>query len=364
MARNGSGTFNLVSGNPVSDGNVITATWANSTLSDIATGLTGSIAADGQTTITANLPMASYRHINVGAAASLTDYARADQVQNGSMMWLTSVAGTDTITASLAVPTLTTLAAGQVFRFISAGANTGTSVTLNINGLGAKAITKLGSAALAIGDIQSGVVVEITYDGTRFQLGTAGSAANAVLATNATNATNATTAAACSGNANSATTAAACSGNSATATDIKNFSSFRVGRATNQTSGNTVVFNEAFHDTASAVNLTTGVFTAPTTGYYHFDTSVEISNTTGSTQAFDIYLSLNGSSNFRVASCTMSIPNNTNMSATMGGTVSLNAGATVQVYSNTAFSGTLVTIGHGASPAIQASSFSGHYLGA
>ena len=55
MSRNGSGTFNLTAGNPVVTGTTISSTWANNTLSDIANGLTQSIAADGQTTITGPL---------------------------------------------------------------------------------------------------------------------------------------------------------------------------------------------------------------------------------------------------------------------------------------------------------------------
>ena len=55
MSRNGSGTFNLTSGNPVVTGTTISSTWANNTLSDIANGLTQSIAADGQTPITGPL---------------------------------------------------------------------------------------------------------------------------------------------------------------------------------------------------------------------------------------------------------------------------------------------------------------------
>lgn len=52
MARNGSGTYALPAGNPVTIGTQITATWGNTTLSDIASEITGSVAADGQTTIT------------------------------------------------------------------------------------------------------------------------------------------------------------------------------------------------------------------------------------------------------------------------------------------------------------------------
>jgi hypothetical protein len=61
MARNGSGTYSLVSGNPVVTGTSVSSTWANNTLSDIATALTASIAADGQTPVTANLPMNNHK---------------------------------------------------------------------------------------------------------------------------------------------------------------------------------------------------------------------------------------------------------------------------------------------------------------
>jgi hypothetical protein len=55
MSRNGSGTYTLPAGNPVVTGTTITTTWANNTLSDMATALSGSIAADGQTPITGAL---------------------------------------------------------------------------------------------------------------------------------------------------------------------------------------------------------------------------------------------------------------------------------------------------------------------
>jgi len=44
MSRNGSGTYTLPAGNPVVTGTTISSSWANNTLSDIATALTGSIA--------------------------------------------------------------------------------------------------------------------------------------------------------------------------------------------------------------------------------------------------------------------------------------------------------------------------------
>lgn len=55
MPRNGSGTYNLPAGNPVTGGTTISSSWANTTLSDLASALTGSLATDGQTAMTAQL---------------------------------------------------------------------------------------------------------------------------------------------------------------------------------------------------------------------------------------------------------------------------------------------------------------------
>jgi hypothetical protein len=55
MPRNGSGTYNLPAGNPVVGGTTIASGWANTTLSDLASALTGSLATDGQTVMTGPL---------------------------------------------------------------------------------------------------------------------------------------------------------------------------------------------------------------------------------------------------------------------------------------------------------------------
>ena len=65
MSRNGSGTYSLPAGNPVVTGTTISSTWANNTLNDIATALTGSVAADGQTTMSGNLNMGNNEIQNV-----------------------------------------------------------------------------------------------------------------------------------------------------------------------------------------------------------------------------------------------------------------------------------------------------------
>jgi hypothetical protein len=80
MPRNGSGTYSLVSGNPVSTQTTIQSNWANNTLSDIASALTASIAIDGQTPPTNNLPMGGFKHTGVALGSASTDYARYDQL--------------------------------------------------------------------------------------------------------------------------------------------------------------------------------------------------------------------------------------------------------------------------------------------
>ena len=134
----------------------------------MATALTNSIAKDGQTTPTGNLPMGGYNHTNVANATLRTQYASAGQVQDGSLTYLTSVSGTDTITA-VGAASMSAYVTGQVFTFIAAGANTG-AATLNINSIGAKPITKNGTTALAAGDLISGAAVTVFYDGTEFQI--------------------------------------------------------------------------------------------------------------------------------------------------------------------------------------------------
>jgi hypothetical protein len=137
-------------------------------LSDIGSALTQSIAKDGQTTLTANLPMGGFKLTNLASGTAATDSANLGQTQSDATKYLASVAGTNTITGSLN-PAITAYAAGQTFRFVAAASNTG-AVTININSLGAKAITKEGATALSAGDILINALYEIVYDGTQFQL--------------------------------------------------------------------------------------------------------------------------------------------------------------------------------------------------
>lgn len=80
MARNGAGTYTLPAGNPVVTGTTISSTWANNTLSDIGGALTQSIAKDGQTVPTANLPMGGFKHTGLAAGTNAGDSLRFEQL--------------------------------------------------------------------------------------------------------------------------------------------------------------------------------------------------------------------------------------------------------------------------------------------
>jgi hypothetical protein len=85
MARDGNGNYSLASGNPVVAGTTITDTWANNTLSDIATALTQSLSRDGQTVPTANLPMATFKHTGAGDASANGQYLVYGQATAASL---------------------------------------------------------------------------------------------------------------------------------------------------------------------------------------------------------------------------------------------------------------------------------------
>ena len=73
MSRNGSGTYTLPAGNPVVTGTTITSSWANTTMQNIADGLTQSVASDGQTPMSGALNMATNKIISLGTPTLSTD---------------------------------------------------------------------------------------------------------------------------------------------------------------------------------------------------------------------------------------------------------------------------------------------------
>lgn len=89
-------------------------------------------------------------------------------IQNSQLLYGVDTGVADAMTVTLA-PAITAYAAGQMFNIRANAANTG-AVTIDINGLGAKDITKLYNEPLVVGDVLEDQVITIVYDGTQFQM--------------------------------------------------------------------------------------------------------------------------------------------------------------------------------------------------
>jgi microcystin-dependent protein len=137
---------------------------------DVADGINAALCKDGGNTATANIPMGGFTFTNIAAATARTMPARMSDVQDGKATYYPTVGGTaDAITITGASTAITAYAAGQTFQFIAAATNTSTA-TINVDSVGAKSITGAAAATLQAGQIASGAIVTITYDGTQFQL--------------------------------------------------------------------------------------------------------------------------------------------------------------------------------------------------
>lgn len=172
MPFNGSGTFvRLYSwANDALAGIKIRADRMDNETNGIATGLSNCITKDGQTTVTANLPMATFKHTAVGAATNRTDYAQAAQLVEGVINWKVAGGTGDAITASYTIPT-TTLVDGQLFYIRASAANTLTAPTFSPDGLTPRTITAQGGGAIAVGAIQNLVEMILRYNlaNTRYE---------------------------------------------------------------------------------------------------------------------------------------------------------------------------------------------------
>ena len=142
----------------------------NTTMADIASALTQSVSKDGQTAATADIPMGTFKHTNVGAATLRTQYARADQVQDGVFSWGGTAGGTanaHTISLSPAIAVYTT--GMRIIYLAPAFANTA-ATTLAVNGLTAQTIKTIDGFDLAPLDIPISSIVDVIYDGTNFRV--------------------------------------------------------------------------------------------------------------------------------------------------------------------------------------------------
>jgi hypothetical protein len=138
MPRNNSGTYNRSQADYV-PGTTILATAVNLDLNDMAQALTDSLARDGQTTPTANIPLGGFRIINLGNGTSATDAATLGQVDGRAEIDLASASTT----------------------------NIGAEASNNVRITGTTTITSFGTAASGITrQLRFAASVTLTYNAT------------------------------------------------------------------------------------------------------------------------------------------------------------------------------------------------------
>ncbi len=138
----------------------------------VAAGLSTAICKDGQTTITANLPMGNFKHTGVADATSRTHYASAGQVQDSSLQW----GGTDTGAANAYVfsltPSLSAYSAGQRFAGKIGAGNTNTGASTANFGPSALNVKMPDGSNPIAGALTAGRAYSFLYDGTNLVLET------------------------------------------------------------------------------------------------------------------------------------------------------------------------------------------------
>jgi hypothetical protein len=168
--RDGNGTYSAPgnSWNPAVDGTDIDSSDWNDVLTDIEAALTASIAKDGQTVPTANLPMGGFKHTGVANAAAVTEYAAYGQVQKNSANYAVAASSTTNYVVTLS-PAVSALTNGMRVTFKAPLANA-SAATLTVGTASAKSIRTRALAALSSGMISAGSMNEAIFDGTYFQL--------------------------------------------------------------------------------------------------------------------------------------------------------------------------------------------------
>lgn len=107
-----------------------------------------------------------------GTEFQLTYTTTANVANSNLNAWGGTAGGTANAITATTSPTLSAYSAGQLVSFIANATNTG-ATTVNLDSLGAKNIYKRslsGPVALVGGEIVSGNIVVLEYDGTEFQL--------------------------------------------------------------------------------------------------------------------------------------------------------------------------------------------------
>ena len=151
------------------DGTKILATRHDTNDQDMADGINSTLEKSGSNAATGNLDIGSNRITLVADGTAKTDVATVNQIVSNAPAFQATDTGTANAYVIALSPAITAYAAGQEITF-KAGAASTTASTLNVNTLGTKAIKKQNDQDIASGDIESGSIVTVVYDGTSFQM--------------------------------------------------------------------------------------------------------------------------------------------------------------------------------------------------
>jgi len=150
----------------------ITASRFDDEMDGMVTGMELAVLRDGQNSPTADLPMATQKHTNVGNAAARNQYAAAGQVQDNALQYGGTSGGTANAQTLSPTPAITSYATGSKWLFkVGAGLTNTGATTMQISGIASpKNIYSFDGVALVGGELVDGRWYEITYDGTQFRL--------------------------------------------------------------------------------------------------------------------------------------------------------------------------------------------------
>jgi len=129
MSRNGSGVYTPPGGNfPAIDGTIIESTDYNAVINDLASGLTQSLAVDGQSIVTSNIPMANHKFTGLAAGTIAGDSVRFEQL--AANLSNPAITGDATFAGAVTVANVATFNNRVDFEV---GANIASSTTVNLS---------------------------------------------------------------------------------------------------------------------------------------------------------------------------------------------------------------------------------------
>ena len=166
MAFNGTGTFVRIYNWVTDKGNSvpITASRMDTEMDGMATGLSSCITKDGQTTVTANIPMASHKFTGLSTGNARTDSLTLGQVQDGQFTALGTTGGAADAYTATPSPAITAYVVTMRYSAKIQATNLTTTPTLAISGLTAGTIKKFNNSGTEVAVEASDLIAGVIYD--------------------------------------------------------------------------------------------------------------------------------------------------------------------------------------------------------